>query len=126
MLGCSRRPSASGMTVTRSFRTVATTELVVPRSMPITGPLATGASSRCRACLDDAHGQRLDALGPVRGHERRSHLGRAAGAVVARGVVGDDLARQRAEVLWRGDRKVTHADGSREPDAARSLKHDLA
>src|SRR5438128_10358402 len=114
MLGCSRRPSASGMTVMRSPTTVATTEFVVPRSMPMTA----GFESAKRSSLCQAGRQLLDGAAAFALHHARAH----AALVAFLRPCGGDLARDRFGVGGRADdHEIAGAEMCGEAHAARRV-----
>src|SRR5262245_53842354 len=120
MLGWSRRCSASGITVMRSPTTDATTELVVPRSMPITG---SPAGSAKRSSFGQPRGELLDGAAALTLHHASAHAGAMR---VARPALGDVGGNHFGVVGLGDDHEITRAEMSGETETARTVEHQLA
>src|SRR5215831_19977993 len=126
MLGWRRRPLSSVMTTTFPSFTVATTELVVPRSMPMTGSANPGSPR-----LHDARRQIFDRPAAFPADDQGAHAGaagRSARLATRLPLIGlRNFAGQDGSVaIARHHHEVARAQMGREAQAARSIEHQLA
>src|SRR5262245_43771657 len=129
-LGWSLRPCASGITATWPWITVATTEFVVPRSIPMTGTGAGASTKRRSSPGRDAGGHLVHGTSALAVDHQSAHAAAAghagSGGRFVLGMGFRDISRQRGSLFDIGDdREITRAQVRSEAQTAGSLEHDF-